>query len=92
MKIKITKEKAVDDIKNIFHVSSVNDKKEEDITSFYSQEDGRTSFFIDKRKYNRMEVISSLSEYFSDKYISEGQCRIESITLLYTVFHIEDRE
>lgn len=90
MKTGITKEKAVDDIKNIFDLS-INEKNKENIISFYSQVDGRTSFYIDKRKYNRMEVISILSEYFSDKYISEGQCRIENITLVYTVFHIEDR-
>lgn len=35
--------------------------------------------------------MAKLKEYFKDKTIKDGQCRVESITLLWTIFHIEDR-
>lgn len=47
-------------------------------------------FLIDKREYERDVVISALRGYFADKVILNGQCRIEPITLLYTMFHIEE--
>ena len=37
-----------------------------------------------------VSVISS--DYFADKNIVGGQCRIESLTILWTVVHIENRE
>ena len=49
-------------------------------------------FMIDKRECTRYETINRLQDYFTDKYIDGGQCRIEPITLLWTVFYIEKRE
>lgn len=81
--IEITKQQAISDLKEMFGVDSdINARG-----SFCN--DGK--FFIRKDDIMRIDVIARLNDYFKDKYIKEGQCRIESITLVYTVFHIEDR-
>lgn len=60
--------------------------------SFYSmKEDDTATFYFDKRQYWRDEVISKLVDLFGNAKIVDGQCRIEPITLLWTVCYIEKR-
>ena len=47
-------------------------------------------FFFDKRQYTRQEVVNKLGEYFKDKVIIGGCCRVDSITLLWTLVQIRD--
>ena len=77
----VTIQEAIDDLSKIFI-------KRESL----SRHTGNGCFMIDKREFERFETIEKLQQYFSDKFIIDGQCRIESITLLWTVFHIEPRE
>ena len=74
------------DLRNVFNTLSFADRK--DGRAF----EERGNFYIDKRECEREETISKLQQYFADKYIDGGQCRIESITLVWTVFHIEERK
>lgn len=83
--MEITKQQAIADLTKIFNTRSWEDR--EDGKSFVYKAD----FFIDKRDCERCEVMAKLKEYLKDKTIKGGQCRVEVITLLWTVFHIEDR-
>ena len=85
----IIKEQAVGIIKEAFELDSFQERKEG--KSFYGEDSEDVSFFFDKRQYDRATVIEKLRECFKDKNIVEGQCRIDNITLLYTVVHIEPR-
>lgn len=85
----ITKEQAAESIKKMFKLKAkVRILKGK---SFFSEKDGVTSFFFNKMQYEREEVINRLSNFFKDKVITGGQCRIEPLTILYTIVHIEDR-
>ncbi len=66
-------------------------EKKEDGKSFYVNKDDRTSFYLDKRQHPRYEVEDKLIEHFTNRVIEGGQCRIEPITILWTVVHIEKR-
>lgn len=81
-KLRKTKEEVVSDLRTVFHIG------EEGCLS----RENKGSFFIDKREYEREDVISMLRKYFENRVITDGQCRIDPITLLYTMFHIEDRQ
>ena len=81
-KLKKTKEEVVSDLRAVFHIGE---------DGCLSREN-KGSFFIDKREYEREDVISMLRKYFEDRVITDGECRIDPITLLYTMFHIEDRK
>lgn len=85
----ITKQQAVEIIKEAFDLKDFNNR--EDGKSFYCEDGENVSFFFDKRQYDRFTVINTLMECFQDKNIEQGQCRIENITLLYTVAHVENR-
>ena len=65
-------------------------------TTFEERVNGRSfeydgNFFIDKREKSRKEVLILLSEYFKDKVVADGQCRVGNITLLHTTFCIEHK-
>ena len=81
----ITKEQAISDLQKVFSTTSWEDRVEG--RSFADKGD----FFIDKRDCERCEAMTKLKAYFKDKTIKDGQCRVESMTLLWTIFHIEDR-
>lgn len=83
--MEITKQQAISDLEKIFNTTSWKDRVNG--RSFADKGD----FFIDKREYTRPSVIEKLQAYFKDKTIIDGQCRLEGITLLWTTFHIEDR-
>lgn len=74
----ISKEQAIQDLENLFGISE----------SSLSKRNGNL-FLIDKREYERFEVIDKLTEYFSSRCLDNGQgCKISNITLLYTAFEI----
>lgn len=81
-KLRKTKEKVISDLRTMFHISE---------DGCLSREN-KGSFFIDKQEYEREDVISMLRKYFENLVIIDGQCRIDPITLMYTMFHIEDRQ
>lgn len=79
---KVTISEAIADIREMFNIKDSSLSK--------CLDDG--CFMIDKREFERDETIYKIQDYFTDKYIDGGQCRIEPITLLWTVFHIEKRK
>lgn len=81
-KLRKTKEEVVSDLRTVFHIGKEGCLSREN----------KGSFFIDKREYERDDVISMLRKYFENLVITGGQCRIDPITLMYTMFHIEDRQ
>ena len=60
------------------------------LSFFTDDEKGNTTFWFDKRRYTREEVICRLRELFAGTVIEGGQCRISPVTLLWTVVFIED--
>lgn len=90
MKTEITMKEAIDGILGLFEILPWENREDE--KSFYGvKEDGTASFFFDKRQYMRDEVIERLVNYFNDKVIVDGQCRIDAISLAWTTVHIEPR-
>ena len=85
----ITKQQAVEIIKNAFELKEFSEREEG--KSFYGKDGETVSFVFDKRQYDRYTVIEKLKECFNGKNIEGGQCRIESMTLLWTIVHIENR-
>ena len=83
----ITKHDAVEELKKMFDYE--NNKESRNV--MVSENDGTTTFMVSKLYLERFEVIDKLQDFFYDKAIEDGQCRIDRITMLYTVFFIEDR-
>lgn len=77
----ITIEQAVEACRKMFKISE---------SSLSKEENGH--FMIDKREFERFEVVGKLMDYFENKNIVGGQCAIEPITLLWTVFVIGPRK
>lgn len=84
----MTLKEAVEAVKELFNVCPF-DKRKEGKSFYISEKHGGVTFFFDKRQYRRWDIISKLSEYFRDKYIIDGQCRIDNITLLWTNVYLE---
>ena len=80
-KKEITIEQAVSDCRAMFNIPK----------SALSKED-KGKFFIHKQEFERGAVISKLMDYFENKVIIGGQCAVEPITLLWTVFTIGPRQ
>lgn len=83
----ITLQDAMEGVKSLFDVSAYGNRQEG--KSYFVENSFGTTFYFDKRQYLRDDVIAKLSEYFNDKYIEGGQCRIDGITLLWTTVHLE---
>ena len=84
----ITRREAIEAIKGIFETN----KGQEDNTSrLIENEDWTATFLLDKRKYERSEIIRQLTELFEGVVIIDGICRIEGVTLLFTTVKIEKR-
>ena len=81
---RLTKRQAVDAIKELFNINGES-------KSTFEEVDGRTTFLIFKGEYERLEVIDKLMDYFSDKFVEDGQVRITPITLVFTEVCVEDR-
>ena len=83
----ITKQETIKALKSLFNSEAHKDDRK----VMVSEEGGNATFMVDKGLMTRFDVINKLQEFFADKYIDGGQCRIDSITLVWTTFHIEDR-
>lgn len=77
-KSKITVEKAIKEIRDLFNIDSSEKSRE-----------NKGVFSINKNEFEREEVIKKLTDYFKDKYLDGGKCEITPITLMSTVFKIE---
>lgn len=53
------------------------------------KENDTADFCIDKKHFERYEVLQKLNEYFADKVIDGGWCRVANITFVFTQFWIE---
>ena len=74
-KKQITIEQAVSDCRALFNIPGSAHSKEE-----------KGHFLIDKREFERFEVVNKLMDYFRDKAIIGGGC---FIALLWTAFTIK---
>lgn len=83
----ISKQEAVDAIKKFLDYENHKENKE----VIVSEKNGSWRFMVNKSYLERFEVIDKLQDFFFDKVIEDGQCRIEPITFVYTMFFIEDR-
>lgn len=86
----VTKQEAAKAVVEKFKAVAFEDRDDNHL-SFYSEKDGTTSVWIDKRDCVSGDVIYTLQEMFNGVNIIDGQCRIKPMLLLYTVIYIEDR-
>ena len=84
----ITRREAIDAIKGMFET---NKNQEDNVSKFIEHENDTATFLLDKRKYERGEVIGKLSEYFDGVNIVDGLCRVDGITFVFTTVKIEER-
>lgn len=84
---KLTKQETVEALKRLFDYENHKEKNE----VMVSEKDGTTTFMVNKMYMERYEVITKLQQFFKDKVVENGQVRLESITFVFTVFHVEDR-
>lgn len=80
-KKEITIEQAISDCRAMFNIPKSTLSKE-----------GDGKFLIHKQEFERYEVINKLMDYFKNKVIIGGQCAVEPITLLWTMFTIGPRQ
>lgn len=85
----ITKQETVEALKELFDYE--NNKESKNVLVVENKEEGRTEFMIKKQYMERFEIIDKLREFFADKVIDGGQCRIDNITFVFTSFFIEDK-
>lgn len=85
----ITKERAAHDLAELLDClpfeQRVNGR------NFYSGEpdkDGIYTLFIDKRQTNYHEALRITVEYFDDKVLEEGGCKVENCLVLFTLIRI----
>lgn len=84
----MTRREAIDAIKGMFETNT----GEADNASMLTENDNDTAtFMLDKRKYERGEIIGKLSELFKGVNITDGLCRIGNITFVFTTVAIEER-
>jgi hypothetical protein len=81
MKTKVSIDNVILDLKTEFQIS---EQPTELNASFLS---GR-KFNIDKRKFERGDVIEKLQNYFSDKVIDGGYLKVGNITFVFTDFEV----
>ena len=87
----ITRRQAIDAIKKMFCFNG-DQKEGNHAKSFCKEGENDTAeFYVNKLHYERGEVIGKLQEYFRDKVIDGGQCRIDGITFVFTTLYIEQR-
>ena len=83
----ISKKEAIEAVKKLFFF----ERNKESRNVVVTEKDGDATFMISKQYLERYEVINRLQEFFADKTVDGGQCRVEGMTFVYTVVHIEDR-
>ena len=84
----MTRREAIEAIKGMFET---NTGQEDNVSRLIEEENDTATFMLDKRKYERGEIIGKLSEYFKDVNIVDGLCRIGGITFVFTTVKIEER-
>lgn len=87
----VTKQEAAKAVIEKFKAVAFENRDDEHLT-FYSEKDGKTSVWIDKRDCVSGDIIYTLQEMFDGVNIIDGQCRIKPMMFLYTVVYIEDRK
>lgn len=86
--MRITRREAIDALKGMFET---NTGKEDNASMLTENSNDTATFMLDKRKYERYEILDKLSTFFDGVSIIDGQCRIDSITFVFTTVHIEER-
>ena len=86
---KVTIEKAKNELIEIFGAVSAEEfrKRKEHISWYSDNEDGLT-FFIDRNVTERGEVFEKLQEYFKERVIEGGYCKVPPLTLVWTTFEL----
>jgi hypothetical protein len=84
----MTRREAIEAIKGMFET---NTGQEDNVSRLIENDNDTATFMLDKRKYERGEIIGKLSEYFKDVNIVDGLCRIGGITFVFTTVKIEER-
>ena len=84
----MTRREAIEAIKGMFET---NTGQEDNASRLIEEENDTATFMLDKRKYERGEVIGKLSELFKGVNIVDGLCRIDGITFVFTTVKIEER-
>lgn len=85
----LTKQETIEALKKVFDYDAHKESREVMVAL---KDNGDATFMVDKRYMERFDVINKLQEFFADKYIDGGQCRIDNITFVWTAFYIEDRK
>ena len=85
----LTKQETVEALKELFDYA--NNKESSNVWVTENKEESKTTFMVNKQYMERFEVINKLRGFFVDKVIDGGQCRVDNITFVYTMFFIEDR-
>ena len=78
---KVKKEQVIEDLRSLFEIGEMVEG------NMSMEADGE--FQIDKRKFERDEVIDMLLDYFCDKVVENGYVKIDSITFLFTTFWVK---
>ena len=77
----VTREQVIKDLVELFGIN-------ENTKSRINEENG--SFFIDKREFEREEVLEKLLTYFESKVLEDGyKCEVFPMTLVFTSFQIK---
>ena len=84
----LTKQETVEALKKVFDYKAHQESREVMVTE---KENGDATFMVEKCYMERYEVIEKLQEFFADKCIDGGQCRVDNVTFVWTAFYIEDR-
>ena len=80
MKQQVSINKVISDLKSLFKIG--------ESTEFASTE-SEGKFMIDKRVFERFQILSMLQDYFSDKVIIGGYLIVDSITFVFTTFEVK---
>jgi hypothetical protein len=81
MKIEVEINQVVQDLTALFRINENHE------SAFKSLRSGK-KFLINKRQYERLEVIEMLQAYFTDKVIKNGYLGVSPMTLVFTVFEV----
>ena len=84
----MTRREAIEAIKGMFET---NTGEADNASMLTENENDTATFMLDKRKYERGDIIGKLSELFKGVNIVDGLCRIDGITFVFTTVKIEER-
>ena len=84
----ITRREAIEALKGMFET---NKRTDDNLSMMSEGEDDTATFWLDKKKYPREGIVDRLREYFKDKNIVDGLCRIDGITFVFTTVEIAKR-